>query len=79
MAERLDNYDFTGRSRQGSKYDRYLDGGIYRLVRGEDIGQNVSSARTQLHKRAKEQGLRIRTATEGDAAIVVQAFPRDDA
>lgn len=76
MSETLDSYDFTASRRSGdSQYTQYLDGGIYRLVVGEDI--RSLAARTYLHTLAKNHGLKLRCQTE-DNALVVQAYKESD-
>jgi hypothetical protein len=74
MAEQLESFEFAGRGRPfGSKYDQYLDGGIYRLVAGEDCPTKLEHARSLLYTLASQRGLKIRTQAV-DGALVIQAY-----
>jgi len=42
--------------------DRFLDGRIWRLVRGVDFHSTMASANTYIRKRANAKGLRARVA-----------------
>lgn len=72
MAERLESFEFRGRGGlSGSKYDEYLDGGIYRLKFGADIKDATTAV--LLRNLARRRGVKIHVHTEPDA-LVVQAY-----
>jgi hypothetical protein len=77
MAEKLNDFNFfRGRPGGPSKYQRYLDGGIYRLAIPGDLPSAGSIA--TLRRLAKENGMKLRTTAEGRSAVVVQAYTEDD-
>lgn len=77
MAEQLESFDFSRETgRHGSKYDRYMDGGVYRLVIGEDVPSGNPD--TVLRTVAARRGLKLRTSRE-PGAIVVQAYTPTEA
>lgn len=77
MPEVVEQFEF-GRSPNGtSKWDKYLDGQIYRFTR-ED-GLSFGYIRTAMSNRAKRHGLKVHAAHDG-ATLVVQAYtPNGDA
>ncbi len=75
MAEQLDSFEFKQGRRGGSRYDRYLDGGIYRLRAGEDI-PSIESGRTALFRVAHQKGLKVKTQVV-DRDLVVQAYSKN--
>lgn len=78
MAEKLESFEFKrGSRRSGSRFDAWLDGGIYRLTTGEDI-PSVSSGRTMLANRARKLGLKIRTSVDGDTLVVQGYSPEEN-
>lgn len=73
MAERLDSFQFSRENATGSRYDKYLDGGIYRLLVGEDVPS--LSFRVHFYSLAKKRGMKARVHAESDPpALVVQAY-----
>lgn len=80
MAEKLDAYDFDGARlyKFGSQFDGLVDGGIYRIVVGEDVDfANTHSARQAFYRAARRCGKRGRIHQEDDAVLVVQAVPKE--
>jgi hypothetical protein len=79
MAEKLKTFEFQmgprpgSRGAYGSKYDRYLDGEVYRLRAPKDM-LNAHSAASYLRKLARRRGLKIHVAIESESALVVQAY-----
>lgn len=74
MAERLDDYNFPGARQDGSQFDGFVDGGIYRIVVGEDVHfHTLHSARQSFYKACRRVGKRGRIHTAGPLTIVVQA------
>jgi hypothetical protein len=79
MAQKLKKFDFHRgrrpgpREPYGSRYDRFLDGEVYRLLAPEDM-RNAPSAATYLRKLARTRGLRLRVSVESESALVVQAY-----
>lgn len=69
-----------GRSRKGSKYDRFLDGRIWLLERGTDwpINTKLVTVAMTLRAAAKKLGKSVRIRTIGDAQLYVQAFTREE-
>lgn len=78
MAEKIDSFEFTRgaprgpRGPRGSKYDKWLDGNIYRLIGGVDITVPASGC-VAIRKRARVKGLKIRAAVDGEN-LVIQAY-----
>lgn len=68
---------FTDAPRR-SKYplDDWLDGGIWRLARGEDFEQSTTSMRSVLYTAAKRRGgsVMTRTIRDGDSEVLEVQF-----
>lgn len=73
MAEKIDEFAFVRTGSGGSKYERFLDGGIYRLRAPEDMASPLS-AQTRMRALAREKGMKIRSKIEDSQTIVVQAY-----
>jgi len=74
MAEKLESFEFGeggGRDRS-PQLDQWLDGGIYKLVLGEDCGKNPVSARQNMYAAAVRRGKKVRVHV-GDGFLIVQA------
>ena len=77
MPKRLAEFDFH--TRDPERFDKILDGGIWRVETGEFGIKNVESLRAALIYTAKGKGIKVRTKTIRDekgefAALVVQAY-----
>jgi len=75
MAKELDTFPERpgGRRIAGeSFYNRFLDGKIWKLKRGEDFHCTTESARASAWKAAKVMGVSVQTAIQGDF-LVIQA------
>ena len=75
MAEILESFTFYRGRANGSgesRYDKWLDGRIYRLSTPEDI-PNPTSGAAMLRKRAKANGLKVATRVDG-SSLIVQAY-----
>jgi hypothetical protein len=73
MAERLESFAFEGQGFGVSKYEKYLDGSIWRLRIPEDL-PSVGNGRVYLIRIAESRGLKVRTRKDGNS-LVVQAYP----
>lgn len=74
---------FDGRTKKSgiSWVDRYMDGQVWRLVRGEDFFCSVSGAKTYISRRSKQRGCSCRFSskwTEPDV-LYVQTFDKSSA
>lgn len=75
MAEKLKSFVFNGVGRPSvSRYDKFLDGEIYRLSAGIDI-TNVPAGISSVRAAAKKRGLKVRTSIEGNDLIVQAILP----
>ena len=79
MAEKLDEFDFTTKRGPGrpSKYpwETWLDGGIYKLKRGEDYEVMTSSFKSAAKSAAKTRGQKLRfMPLESGSVLVIQAY-----
>lgn len=75
MATKLDAFPERSAGRPSSEdWDKWLDGGVWRLVRGEDFHKpKCESMRSVSCMKARERGLKVRTRVDGDS-IVIQAY-----
>ena len=78
MAKRLDNFDF-GSSGNSYDWNRWADGTIWELTKGEDFQSKPQTAAQQARKWAKAQGMRVRVSAEKDGTKVILQFIRKDA
>jgi hypothetical protein len=75
MAEVLDGFPKGNRKgkRNDPKWNQWLDGRVWKLVRGVDFSCAPQSFRANAHSRAECRGLKIRGVIDGDI-IVIQAY-----
>jgi hypothetical protein len=73
MAEKLESFDFDKVKGIGVR-DQFLDGGVWRLVKGVDFDCSIESVRTRLSSRALALGGKVRTHKESPESLVVQFF-----
>jgi hypothetical protein len=77
MPQKLNDFDFNrNRGREKKSYpDELFDGSIYRLQRGVDFEEKlkVATVISSLRRQAKDMGKTMRTASEGDDAIIIRA------
>lgn len=79
MAEIVDELPPKRRRRaRGSKWDRYLDGQVWRLVPGEDFDSTPASVGARLRQRASAVNLSLAVRFH-DGCVYVQAAPRGEA
>lgn len=65
MAKKVKEWPWQGRSRGlGVKYpyDKWMDGSIWMITKGEDFTCTANSMRSALFSAAKERGLKVRTS-----------------
>jgi len=75
MADMLDTYEFRERGR-GEQYpwDKWLDGSIWALARGQDFDCTISAIRSGAYLAATSRGMKVRTANPDPFTLVVQAY-----
>jgi hypothetical protein len=76
MPEKLDTFEFTNHG-SGGKYDwdTFLDGSIYKLVRGTDFEAKPSSFLTTVRKQADKRKMTVNSQIVDDNTLVIQAMP----
>lgn len=74
MAEVLS--EFPLRNTAKYDWDKWLDGRIWRLVRGEDFDLTLDQFRNQVHNRARARNMYVTCQKHGQDALVIQATPR---
>lgn len=78
MAKVLKEHEFPRPNRkarhQEYPWDKWLDGKIRKLTRGEDFFATVTSFRTVTYRAAAVRGVRVVTDRIDDNTIVIQAF-----
>ena len=80
MAEVLDDYEFHPRGGFDPKYphDLWLNGQIWKLVKGTDYHCSLGSIRASLYTAGKRRGLFVRTnAILEGGGLIVQAHSED--
>jgi hypothetical protein len=79
MAKVLAEHDFSGRGgNSGSRYDKYMDGKVYKLKPGTDCSKNITSARSYFYMLGTKHGLEVHTdVTTYPGFLVVQAVRPD--
>jgi hypothetical protein len=77
MAEIVKGFKFERAKRSSYKWDEWLNGKTWRLVRGVDFTSTLWAFRTALYNAAKARGLTAQTHLDGDDAIVIQASKAD--
>jgi len=82
MATQLKDYEFSKRGRKsGSKYDKFLDGQIWKLRKGADFLGDADGVRTTLYRLAKQKEIKVRISVSRDPdnrpTIIVQAYEED--
>lgn len=77
MATKLDSFTFTSFGRDAVyPWDEWLDGGIYKLVQGEDFDCKLNSIRQGAFQAARTRRMAIHTSVVDDGkALVLQAYP----
>lgn len=73
MAEVVDEMPKNGRHR--SKYERFLDGQVWRINAAEDFGMSTATVRTGVRTLAYRRGIRVITSTDDAGNLYVRAFP----
>ena len=77
MAEVVDDsFIPIERTKGKTRWDQFLDGQTWRLVRGVDYNIQLSAIQ-MLTRAARAKGKRIRTSREGDGVFYVRAFDRE--
>lgn len=64
--------------RRTSKYERYLDGQIWKISPEDMNGTALHTVRFGLMKLAQTRRLRVKTVTTADGCLVVQATPKGE-
>jgi hypothetical protein len=59
-----------GKRRGVSKWDKYLDGQVWRLESGVDFTTNPRGVQTALSVIAKRRGFKVLTMTDGSAVVI---------
>lgn len=81
MAEKITSkFAGFGRHSTAAKYDyeKWFDGEVWKLTRGEDFQTNPLALRTTLYNAAKKFGVKVRTSIPDENTVIVQASPRED-
>lgn len=74
MAEQLSEFDFPSK-KNGSRYDPYLDGSIWRVTLEDFPGvANLHNVRATMLTRATKKGKKLRTSMPDESSLVVQAY-----
>ena len=74
--EILKDFKFLKEVARGSKYDKFLDGKIYKLERGVDFSFNPINMRIYLYRAARKLNKHARTSIINETTIIVQAYNR---
>jgi hypothetical protein len=75
MAEKVGEFpDVIGRGRP-YPWNEWLDGGIWKLIQGEDFAASMSNFRALVYMKAQDRQLQVRTRVVADA-FYLQAEPR---
>ena len=77
MASKLKQFTFRGRGRQASRHpwDEWLNGDIWKLVKGTDFSCRVESFRSMAYAAAHYRGLKFQSQIDGDT-IVIRALEK---
>lgn len=75
MATKLDSFEF-GRTREGVKHpwNEWLNGDIWKLVRGVDFKPTVANFRNAAYVEGKRRNLKVNTAQVDETTLVIQAI-----
>lgn len=76
MATVVDALPIRQHGPKSSWLDPYMDGRVWRLVRGSDFQCDVKSAQAYVSLYGKRRGMVVQTRTEGDDVLYVQAAPK---
>lgn len=76
MAERLDKFPEPAANSNVWKYPwkDWLDGGIWRLVKGEDFDVSSESMRVQSILAGRRRNMAVRTQVVDERTLVIQAI-----
>lgn len=76
MAERLESFTFKhGGGKDAYPWDEWMDGTVWKLVRGEDFDCPARTFQTRAHMAARHRGdIKFRTNTIDENTIVIQAY-----
>lgn len=76
MAEKITGFKFGSTQSTGYKYDwsEWLNGEVWKLVRGTDFETHPTALRTAIYNAAKSRGLKAKTSVLDENTIVVQAL-----
>jgi hypothetical protein len=70
MAEVLKNHVFRNGNEEGYPYDQWLDGQVWKLIKGTDFNCGVKSMRVNLYNAARGRKIKIKTDLGSDYLIV---------
>lgn len=78
MAKVLESFEFGHDRRSKYPWSEWLDGRIWQLERGSDFDVAPARLQTQIAKRARHAGVRVRTSASQDGAtVVIQAYSNE--
>ena len=70
MATVVQKFPAPIRPQTGSKYDRFLDGQIWKLEQGVDFTSKIASTATYIGTYAKKRGIKVTVRRTADAVYV---------
>ena len=75
MAEKLKTYAFAASGRRANyPWDKWFDGGIWKLTFGEDFNCKMAGFRSGAYQKAREHGGLLRASIDGDS-LIIQFLP----
>lgn len=78
MAKVMKTYEFPASKRMRYPWDKWLDGQIWELSRGDDFKIGAEQMRRNVYGAAWSRGLRVRT-TRDQGNLILQAFHAKEA
>ena len=66
MGKVLKSFEFTNQSRDKYPWDKWADGQIWQITKGQDFEVDIQAMRSMLHNRSRYHGMLLRTKIDGD-------------
>jgi hypothetical protein len=78
MAEVLHKFEFRQNQRRQSRYDRFLDGQIWKILLSDLDSKTSGGAAAAIRNRAKQRGIGVHISEKDPAFLIVQSYNLPD-